>query len=37
MLKRQYVKKPKVVDVTPINKTIFDTLLKAATKIKPPK
>jgi hypothetical protein len=37
MTKRKYVKKEKIVEVTPIDQQTFDSLLKVATMIKPPK
>lgn len=36
MSKRKYVKKEKVDDIQPIDKELFDKLLKIGTFIKPP-
>lgn len=33
--KRKYVKKEKIVEIQPIDKKMFDALLKVATKIRP--
>lgn len=35
--KRKYVKKEKISDEVPIDKSMFDALLRVGTKIKPPK
>lgn len=37
MNKRKYVKKENVDDLQPIDKALFDKMLKASTFIKPPK
>lgn len=37
MSKRKYVKKEKVYDLQPVDKNLFDKMLKASTFIKPPK
>jgi hypothetical protein len=37
MSKRKYVKKEKVLEIEPIDKKMFDALLKVGTKITPPK
>lgn len=36
-MKRKYIKKEKKIELREVDKTLFDTLLKNATIIKPPK
>lgn len=36
-MKRKYIKKEKIIEIRQVDKNMFDSLLKVAVKIKPPK